>query len=43
MVQLLPETPKVQVEFDLFQAAEKTFTCGNDRLTVVPEGAEELP
>ena len=31
----------IQVEFDLFPAAEKTFTCGGDRLTVVPEGAEE--
>lgn len=25
----------------MFPAAEKTFTCGGDRLTIVPEGAEE--
>ena len=31
----------IRVEFDLFPAAEKTFTCGGDRLTIVPEGAEE--
>lgn len=31
----------IQVEFDLFPAAEKTFTCSGDRLTVVPPGAEE--
>ena len=29
------------VEFELFPAAEKTFTCGGDRLTIVPEDAEE--